>query len=155
METAVKHINTGSGIAAKQWTIELSDLGAHQVFMGYSLSETYVMIGITSPNLESQISINTLPRNSEEEIVVPIELERCDPDLVGEIHFRNSGKLLENWEVFFYDNRFGDRSKVDGTVSIPIRGPEKNTRSEKLRLMGYAGNSSTSSVFELRLKPRV
>ncbi len=137
------------------WTIELTDLGAHQAFMGYSLTSKYLMIGITAPKLESQISINSIPENEEEEIKIPLYLEKCDASLVGQINFKGLNKISQKWDVYFYDCRFSELTKVIDSVPIPIKKPSKNTRSEHLKLIGYTKKKdSNNPCFELRLKPK-
>ncbi len=139
----------------KLWTIELTDLGVHQAFMGYSLSDKYLMIGITSPMFENQISINSVPKNGDEEVKVPIHLEKCDCGLFGNINFTGIVKLLPKWRLFFYDSRFGEETEViDGNL-IPIKQLTNNTRSENLKLIGYSKKTEKAeSLFELRLRPR-
>tara|TARA_R110000868_G_scaffold235273_3_gene489032 strand:- start:1466 stop:1939 length:474 start_codon:yes stop_codon:yes gene_type:complete len=140
----------------KLWTIELTDLGAHQAFMGYSLTSKYLMIGITSPMLESQISINSIPTNEEEEIKVPIYLEKCNDSLVGHICFKGLEKISEKWDVFFNDHRFDESVKVKSSVPIPIKRLAKNTRSEHLRLIGYTkSRQDFDCFFEIHLRPKM
>ena len=140
---------------AKLWTIELTDLGVHQAFMGYSLSDKYLMIGITSPMFESQISINSIPKSSKEELRIPLHLEKCDCGLLGDISFTGLEKFLSQWSLFFYDSRFGEEIEViDGNV-VTIKQLDKNTRSEHLKLIGYSKETEKAkSLFELRFKPR-
>ncbi len=150
-------MNTGNEVITKSctevWKIELTDLGVHQAFMGYPMGDKYLMIGITSPDMESQISINSLPDDELEEIRIPIELERCNTELMGSIEFTGIESLLDNWELYFFDNRIESRIRVQPSVPVYIHKPERNTRSEKLRLAGFAkSNKECSSNFELRIK---
>lgn len=140
----------------KRWTIELTDLGVHQGFMGYSLSDKYLLIGITSPLLESQISINSISKSEEEGIRIPLLLEKCKALLNGSIRFKGLEKILPNWEVHFLDNRFGETTKVDEQSVIVIRQLEKNIRSEQMRLLENMNEiQHTSSFFELSLIPKL
>lgn len=138
----------------KLWTIELTDLGVHQAFMGYSLSDKYLMIGITSPMFENQIAINSIPKSGEE-LKVPIHLEKCDCELFGQINFTGLDKFLSRWRLFFYDSRFGEETEVVDGHTVPIKQLTKNTRSEHLKLIGYSKKTVKSeSLFELRFRPR-
>ncbi len=138
----------------KLWTIELTDLGVHQAFMGYSLSDKYLMIGITSPMFENQIAINSVPKSGEE-LKVPIHLEKCDCGLFGQINFTGLDKFSSRWRLFFYDSRFGEETEIISGNMIPIKQLKKNTRSEHLKLIGYSKEQEQSkSLFELRLRPR-
>ncbi len=141
---------------AKRWTIELTDLGVHQGFMGYSLSDKYLLIGITSPLLESQISINSLSHDEQAEIKIPLQLEKCSALLNGSIWFKGLDKILPKWEIHFVDNRFGESVKIDEQSVIRIRELEKNIRSEHMKLLeSLTEDQHTSSFFELSLKPKV
>ena len=141
--------------STKLWTIELTDLGVHQAFMGYSLSDKYLMIGITSPMFESQISINSLPKDGEA-VSIPLHLEKCECGLFGDINFKGLDKLLSKWFLFFYDSRFGEETEIRNDQPILIKHLKSNTRSENLRLIGYSKSKENSkSLFELRLKPRI
>lgn len=140
---------------SKLWTIELTDLGVHQAFMGYSLSDKYLMIGITSPMLENQISINSIPDDPSKDLRVPIHLEKCDCGLFGHISFKGLEKILKKWKLFFYDSRFDEETEVKNEAPITIKELKSNTRSENLRLIGYSKKSDKAqSLFELRLKLR-
>lgn len=139
----------------KLWTIELTDLGVHQAFMGYSLSDKYLMIGITSPMFEDQISINSIPKTGVEELKVPIHLEKCDCGLFGSINFKGLEKFITTWELFFYDSRFDEETQIIEGNLIPIKQLTMNTRREHLKLIGYSKETNKSkSLFELRLRPR-
>ena len=156
MELIAARMAQAIKVKTNLWTIELTDLGAHQAFMGYSLTSKYLMIGITSPILESQISINSIPENEEEEIKIPIYLEKCDTTLAGVINFKGLQKILHKWDVYFYDCRFSEIIRVFESVPIPIKKPEKNIRSEHLKLIGYTKkNDSNNPCFELRLRPKL
>ena len=135
------------------WKIELTDLGVHQAFMGYPMGDKYLMIGITSPDMESQISINSLPEDESKEITIPIEIEKCNTDLKGAIEFIGIEKMLANWELYFFDNRVESKIPLEPKVPVNIHIPGRNTRSEKLRLAGFAkSKEGCSSIFELRIK---
>lgn len=137
-----------------KWVVELTDLGASQVFMGNIMTGKYFMIGITSSFMEDQISINSVPESIHQEVKIPICLEKCNSTLTGQIIFRGVKKILKNWEVFFLDNRFDRLTKVIDSKPIPLSQPLRNTRSEHLRLMGYTEHSKEcNSFFELVLKP--
>ncbi|MBO6523353.1 MAG: hypothetical protein JJ971_05970 [Balneolaceae bacterium] len=155
MEPTTTEMAEALNPTTKLWTIELTDLGVHQAFMGYSLSDKYLMIGITSPMFENQISINSIPKSGKEELKVPIPLEKCDCGLYGNISFKGLDKFLSKWKLFFYDSRFGEETEViDGNL-IPIKQLSKNTRSEHLKLMGYSkGKENAKSLFELRFKTK-
>ncbi len=141
--------------AVKHWTIELTDLGVHQGFLGYSLSNKYLLIGITSPLLESQISINSLSDDEQAEIKIPLQLERCKALLDGSIRFKGLDKILPKWEIYFLDNRFGESVKVDEQSVISIRQLEKNTRREYMRLLeSIHEDQHASSFFEISLTPK-
>ena len=155
MESLYTDINTESNIACQQWVIELTDLGTHQVYMGYNLSESYLVIGISAPDLEEQISINSIPKEPFDEIVVPLELQNASPLISGEINFRCSKAILEKWDIYFFDNRFDYKTPVKPNDPIRIGTQIRSTRSEKLRLMGYVRKKQNTSVFELRFKPKL
>lgn len=140
-------------VGKEVWKIELTDLGVHQAFMGYPMGDKYLMIGITSPDMESQISINSLPDNDNDEIKIPIELEKCNTDLKGSIEFVGIEKLLANWELYFFDNRIESKVRIEPKSPVNINIPGRNTRSEKLRMAGFAKTKEgCSSIFELRIK---
>ena len=156
MEPTTLRMAEALNSTTKLWTIELTDLGVHQAFMGYSLSDKYLMIGITSPMLENQISINSISDDPNEELKIPIHLEKCDCGLFGQISFKGLEKIVQKWEVVFYDSRFGEETKIKDERPVLIKQLKSNTRSENLRLIGYSKRKEdVKSMFELRLKPRI
>ncbi len=154
METIERQKTEVNTPASKEWTIEITDLGMHQAFMGFSLSDKYLLVGITSPMLESQISINSIPDDPKEELKIPIHLEKCDCELFGRISFKGIEKILKKWRLTFFDSRFGEETEIKNEYPIPIQQLRTNTRSENLRLIGYSKDKGLSeSIFELRLRP--
>ncbi len=137
------------------WTIEFTDLSAHQAFMGYSLTSKYILVGITSPLQNSQVSINSIPENEGEELVIPINLENSDPSAVGHICFKGVENITQKWDIYFFDRRFDDCIKVDSSNLILVKKDTKNTRGEQLRLIGYTKKDQNQNCFfELQLKPK-
>ncbi|GAB5407747.1 MAG: hypothetical protein BalsKO_01120 [Balneolaceae bacterium] len=137
------------------WTVKLTELGSDHAFMGYSLTSTYLMVDITSPILENQVSINSIPEK-DHEMIVPIVLENCETFVSGHISFRGLDKIIKKWELYFIDRRFDTSVKVESSNPIAIKKLERNTRSEHLKLIGYTkNNESRSCFFELQLKSKM
>lgn len=152
MKSSLLKIRTSGHPVESIWDVELTDLGAHQHFMGYSLTTKYLMVGITSPVNESQVSINSIPSEKEAEIIIPLGLEKCDCRLTGAIVFKGIDQLTDRWKIVFTDNRFGDEQELQSDESVPIRQPVKNTRHELLKLAGRNKNGKAPrSMFELRM----
>lgn len=132
------------------WTIELTDLGIHQATMGYSLSSKYLMIGITSPLLDTTISINSIPENENEELIIPIHLENGGPFIDISVCFKGLEEIFKTWDVHFYDNRIGAFTKVFESTPIPL---QRLNRNSSLRLVSSKEGQSVNSKnsFEIRL----
>lgn len=140
----------------KKWIIELTDLSENNAFMGNALSSKYLMIGITSPTLESQISINSISEDQTKKIHVPLCLEKCNSMLSGQLTFKGLEKLTNKWEIFFLDNRFDQTTPLFDLTSLQITELKSNRRSEQLRLIGYTNSKADcSNLFELVLKPKL
>lgn len=141
-------------IESELWEIELIELGADQAFNGYSLTGTYLLVGITSPIQENQVSINSMPEEKRE-MVIPITFENCDNYLSGQVFFKGLDKITKKWDVFFTDRRFDEIVKVESSSPIAIK-IAKNTRSEQLKWIGFTKNKgSRNCFFELKLKPKM
>ncbi len=90
------------------WNVEVTDIGAHRPFLGFSLTDQYLLIGVTSPRDENLVSIHTIPEKKIHQFSIPLDLERHQLPILGEIHFKGIDALVSKWSIGLYDRRFNE-----------------------------------------------
>lgn len=89
------------------WEIEVSDLGSSRPFLGYSLTGQYLLVGITSPDQQNKVDIQSIPEKPEQSIHIPIRLSAIDFPQKGKLRFKGISKLLQHWDLKLIEKQSG------------------------------------------------
>ncbi|MBO6795402.1 MAG: hypothetical protein JJ895_15970 [Balneolaceae bacterium] len=89
------------------WDIEISDLGNSRPFRGFSLTGQYLMVGITSPDQQNKVDIQSIPEKTEGSINIPIRLGEIDFPQKGKLRLKGIGKLMPRWEMKLIEKQSG------------------------------------------------
>lgn len=87
------------------WLVEITDLGASKPFLGYSLTDQYVLVGITSPTLQNEVCISSMPQNNQGEMSISLPLDKFDVPFTGILKFEGIKKLKDKWCFQLHDKR--------------------------------------------------
>lgn len=138
------------------WNIEITDLGDHKPFLGFSLTGQYVIVGVTSPASENRVSVNSVEVGKNLIVKIPLELERHDYPAKGVLVFNGLKKLCAEWDICFIDSRTqngvslnADRREVD-LSDFPPEEQEMH-----LHILGFKPTKSVrNSSYELWLRKK-
>lgn len=134
--------------------VEFTDLSRGQGFMKGLLTEEYFMIGITLPDRDKQVCINSIT-DLKSEIIIPINFDKPGFPKMEAFRFFGVEELSEEWKLVFRDNRIGVETEIKEHDLVSIPQTTKNTRREYLRLVGQKNIKGTSgSAFEIKLMRR-
>ncbi len=102
------------------WEIEISDLGNSKPFLGFSLTGQYLLVGITSPDQQNKVDIQSIPENLDEPLVIPIRLNAIDYPQKGQLSFKGIRGLLQNWELKLIERQSGITYLLKGDAMFSL-----------------------------------
>lgn len=87
------------------WEIEICDLGACKPFLGYALSDEYILVGITDPNKQNEVTITSVPEGRPKAIFIPLVLSNFASKDIRKIRFKGLNRISATWNVRFFDKK--------------------------------------------------
>ena len=112
--------NTG----LKVWEIDVSDLGACKPFLGYSLTDQYILVGITDPNHQNEVSITSIPESNPKTVHIPLVLSGFESSEIYNVRFTGLDKISGTWNVRLFDRHVqkGYRLREGEVLKIEEKG---------------------------------
>lgn len=92
-------------VAHEIWEIEICDLGACKPFLGYALSDQYILVGITDPNKQNEVTITSIPEGKPKAIFIPLVLSNFECEDIRKIRFKGLKRISATWNVRFFDKK--------------------------------------------------
>jgi|GEM_PF-5300965 len=126
------------------WEIEIKDLGACKPFLGFSLTDQYLLVGVTSPDQQNEVSITSIPKEEDQRIRIPLSLNKFDFPRSGILRFKGIQFLIDRWE-FLLHNFHTDRTiKLNANSKLSLSKIfQKNSSPE-------SGNTDLNLILERR-----
>lgn len=103
------------------WEIEISDLGACRPFLGFSLTNQYVLVGITAPDQQNEVTITSIPNQDVAEISIPLELQKFEFPISGNITFKGIKYLSDQWKFRLLNSKTGRSISIKHSTKLSLR----------------------------------
>ena len=128
------------------WEVEISDLGACRPFLGFSLTNQYVLVGITSPDQQNEVTITSIPNDEKQEIVIPLSLQKFEFPITGYLTFNGIKRLSEQWRIRLINTKTGRSIPVRQNSKLSLRGLRSDLSDEQI-----LNSSLINELFSLQM----
>ena len=148
--------NTATHLAlhksASIWEIEISDLGACKPFIGYSLTDQYILLSVTAPDAQNEVAFTSVPEIAPNTVHIPLAFSNFEYPWVGGFQFKGLQKLTGFWNVRLFNVITHTSYHIEEKVIFPVEIEEEVDRS----FFGIAPNDRAAafkalSTFEIVL----
>ncbi len=103
------------------WEIEISDLGACRPFLGFSLTNQYVLVGITAPNQQNEVLITSISNQDQEELTIPLDLHKFDFPTSGLLTFKGINRISPQWKVKLVHTKSGRSIALKPNTKLSLK----------------------------------
>ncbi len=103
------------------WEVEISDLGACKPFLGFSLTNQYILIGITSPDSQNEVTISTLPESLAESVIIPLNFGKFEFPKSGKLVFKGIQRLKDKWNIKLVNSQTMRAFSISSKSSISLQ----------------------------------
>lgn len=141
------------GNASLLWNIEISDLGGCKPFLGYALTDQYILVGVTAPDAQNEVAITSIPDTDEWEIVIPLTLNKFEFPVVGGLKFGGDFTLYRKWHIRLRDRSTGLEHVLNPTSLFEINEKKERFRVHSVGMFTSFNEQETPPRFEIIVRP--
>lgn len=137
------------------WEVEICDLGACKPFLGYSLSDQYILVEITDPYKQNEVAITSIPESTPKTVCVPLVLSNFESQDMQRIKFKGLSRIMAVWDVQLVDTWMNVNYEIsEKELLITARYEHKRAAFSKGVEYGFIKNQYDQPRFEVILSEK-